>query len=127
MKDKSKMIYEQKNSGDAPNYPAHVNSDLMSNYNSLLRESKLRLYNSKTRKATYAGMLVTIRDELYGGEWPRMTKDLENRLNEKPFIFKIPGKIKSDLKAIERMQHFEESRKINLRDILTLFKKYYDN
>ena len=124
MKDKSKMAYEPKNSGDAPKYFPRENSEGESNYNSMLRNAKIRLYNSKTGKETYLGMLVTIRDALYGGEWSKMKTDLENRLNEKPFIFTIPGKIRSDLKAIARMKNFEESRKINLRDILTSLKKY---
>ena len=64
-------------------------------------------------------MLTTLRDELYEGSWERMWHDLDDRLHERPYIFKLSNKIKADMAAIERMRTYEGAHGINLRDYLT--------
>jgi hypothetical protein len=61
-------------------------------------------------------MLITLRDELYGGSWERMLKDLGDRLKGRPYIFKLVNRIKDDLKRIEKLQEYEEKNKVNLAD-----------
>ncbi|MBI4835014.1 MAG: hypothetical protein HY811_09395 [Planctomycetes bacterium] len=56
--------------------------------------------------------LVTLRDELYGGSWARMIKDLRNRMEEKPYIFKLVNRIQADLRLIEKMRQDECKRKM---------------
>ena len=34
-------------------------------------------------------MLIALRDELYGGSWDQMLKDLQERLKGRPYIFKL--------------------------------------
>ena len=95
-------------------------------YTKILREVDITLYK-KNGEQTNAGMLITLRDELYGGSWEKMAKALNARLNERPYIFKIPNLIKKDLKVIERMKTFEEKEKVNLRDVLKRLEKKYTN
>ena len=64
-------------------------------------------------------MLITLRDELYEGSWERMRHDLDDRLHERPYIFKLSNQIKADLAAIERMRTYEGAHGISLRDYLT--------
>lgn len=61
-------------------------------------------------------MLITLRDELYGGSWVRMLKDLNDRLKGRPYIFKLVARIKEDVKRIDKLQDYEKKNKINLVD-----------
>lgn len=63
-------------------------------------------------------MLITLRNELYGGQWERMLKDLNDRLKGRPYIFKLINRIKSDIKRIEKLQEYEKKHNINLTDYL---------
>lgn len=63
-------------------------------------------------------MLITLRDELYEGDWDSMLKDLEARLNGKPYIFKLVNRIESDIKGIKKIREFEEQNSVNLNDYL---------
>lgn len=63
-------------------------------------------------------MLLTLRDELYGGQWDRMINDLNDRLKGRPFIFKLVNRIKEDLHRIERLQEYETKHGINLADYI---------
>ena len=59
-------------------------------------------------------MLVTLRDELYGGDWGRMLKDLHDRRDGKPYVFKLVNLINEDLARIERLQAYERLHGIDL-------------
>jgi hypothetical protein len=61
-------------------------------------------------------MLISLRDELYAGQWERMIKDLNDRLQGRPYIFKLVNRIKDDLRRIEKMQEYEKKHGINLAD-----------
>lgn len=49
-------------------------------------------------------MLVVLRDELYEGRWDLMKRDLEDRLEGRPYIFKLVHRIQDDLRRIERLE-----------------------
>lgn len=63
-------------------------------------------------------MLVTLRDDLYGGSWDQMLKDLKERLNNKPYIFKLVNRIQDDITRIEKLGDYEKKHKVNLADVL---------
>ena len=59
-------------------------------------------------------LLVTLRNELYEGSWDDMILDLNNRLEGKPYVFKLASRIAVDLARIERLKNFEEMNKVDL-------------
>ena len=61
-------------------------------------------------------MLITLRDELYGGDWVRMLKDLHDRKDGKPYVFKLVNLINEDLARIEKIQSYEKSHGVDLAD-----------
>jgi hypothetical protein len=63
-------------------------------------------------------VLVDARDELYGGAWDELERDLRARLAGKPFIFKLATKIEEDLGRIERLRRFEAARGVDLGEVL---------
>ena len=65
-------------------------------------------------------MLVLLKAQLYDGAWEPMLHDLRNRLNGKPYIFKLVNRIEDDIKRIEEMQKFEAKHNINLADYVEL-------
>jgi len=65
-------------------------------------------------------MLVILKAQLYGGTWEPMLDDLRNRLEGKPYIFKLANRIKDDIKRIEQMRKFEEENNIDLADYVEL-------
>ena len=65
-------------------------------------------------------MLVILKAQLYGGTWEPMLDDLENRLEGKPYIFKLANRIKDDVERIEQMHKFEEEHNIDLTEYVEL-------
>lgn len=65
-------------------------------------------------------MLVVLKAQLYGGSWEPMLDDLQNRLDGKPYIFKLANRIQDDIERIEQMQEFEAEHKIDLADYVDL-------
>lgn len=65
-------------------------------------------------------MLVILKAQLYGGIWEPMLDDLQNRLDGKPYIFKLANRIKDDIKRIEQMQKFEQENNIDLAEYVEL-------
>jgi len=63
-------------------------------------------------------MLVTLRDDLYGGSWDQMLKDLRDRLTNKPYIFKLVNRIQDDINRITKLSDYERKHKINLAGYL---------
>jgi len=59
-------------------------------------------------------MLVTLRDELYDGEWAKMEEDLKDRLLGKPYIFKLVNRIEADIEGLNLLRDYETENKINL-------------
>ncbi len=62
--------------------------------------------------------LLAVRDELYGGAWDELEKDLRARLAGRPYIFRLATKIEEDLERIARLRRFEEERGVDLRKVL---------
>lgn len=65
-------------------------------------------------------MLVLLKSQLYGGRWEPMLEDLQNRLEGKPYIFKLANRIKDDVERIGRMMEFEKKHNIDLADYIKL-------
>jgi hypothetical protein len=63
-------------------------------------------------------MLITLRDELYGGSWDRMLQDLRERLRGRPYIFKLVNRIQDDIERIEKLQDYEKKNGIDLAEFL---------
>ena len=62
--------------------------------------------------------LLVIRDELYGGLWDEMLRDLEARLQAKPYVFKLATRIEDDVVRIRKLRDFEQEHNINLKDYI---------
>ena len=65
-------------------------------------------------------MLVILKSQLYGGQWKPMLEDLENRLEGKPYIFKLANRIKDDVERIRSLQVFEQENGVDLADYVKL-------
>ena len=65
-------------------------------------------------------MLVVLKARLYGGSWEPMLQDLKNRLEGKPYIFKLANRIKDDVERIEEMQAFEAEKGVDLGEYVDL-------
>ena len=65
-------------------------------------------------------MLVILKKQLYGGSWEPMLDDLRNRLDGKPYIFKLANRIQDDIDRIEKLSQFEKEYKIDLTDYVEL-------
>jgi hypothetical protein len=63
-------------------------------------------------------MLLRLRDELYDGRWDSMLADLNDRLQGKPYVFKLAHRIQDDIERIERMNRFERQHGVNLAHYL---------
>jgi hypothetical protein len=59
-------------------------------------------------------MLIRLRDELYEGRWDAMLADLNDRLQGKPYVFKLAHRIQDDIERIERLNRFERQYNVNL-------------
>lgn len=62
--------------------------------------------------------LIIIRDELYDGSWDEMRRDLEDRRDGKPFIYKLINRIEEDLRRIERLSTYEARHGVDLGEFL---------
>jgi len=61
-------------------------------------------------------MLLRLRDELYEGRWEFMLADLRDRLQGKPYVFRLAHPIQDDIARIERLSRFERQHGVNLAD-----------
>ena len=61
-------------------------------------------------------ILVIIRDELYSGSWDEMLEDLRARLESRPYVLKLSGRIESDIERITRLRSMEQENDIDLAD-----------
>ena len=65
-------------------------------------------------------LLVVLKKELYDGSWDEMLADLEARLNNKPYIFKLANRISDDIDRINRLEEFERENEVDLSDYIEL-------
>ena len=64
-------------------------------------------------------MLLTLRDELYKGDWDRMLRDLEDRRQGRPYVFKLVNLINEDIQRIGKLRAYELAHGVNLSDFLS--------
>ena len=65
-------------------------------------------------------LLLLLKAELYEGRWDAMEQDLQDRLQGRPYIFKLASRITDDLSRIERMRAFEDEHQLDLSTIVPL-------
>ena len=49
-------------------------------------------------------LLVALRNDLYKGDWAKMLKDLKDRVETRPYIFRLVNQIHDDIERIEMLQ-----------------------
>ncbi len=79
-------------------------------------EPKKKLAKMEVSLTEEERMLVTLREELYGGSWDRMLEDLNRRLNGKPYIFKLATRIEEDIQVLQRLRRLERRKGIDLAE-----------
>jgi len=65
-------------------------------------------------------LLVVLKKELYEGSWDELLADLQARLSDKPYIFKLASRITDDIDRIKRLDEFEQSNNVDLSDYIEL-------
>jgi hypothetical protein len=65
-------------------------------------------------------MLVVLKKQLYGGSWDSMLEDLNNRLDGKPYVFKLVNRINEDIERINDLKTFEQANGIDLSDYINI-------
>lgn len=65
-------------------------------------------------------LLVICNYELYGGQWELLRADLADRLEGRPYVFKLGERIKEDLERVHRLQELEEKLEIKLCEYVKL-------
>ncbi len=80
--------------------------------------TEARVTDFVSRLSGEEAMLVTLKRELYEGCWTTMLRDLQNRLEGKPYIFKLANRIMDDIKRIEKLKTFEDELQIDLGDFV---------
>jgi hypothetical protein len=65
-------------------------------------------------------MLIALKAQLYGGNWKPMLDDLSNRLDGKPYIFKLVNRINEDVGRITEMKAFEDENGVDLAKCVDL-------
>ncbi|MCP4707357.1 MAG: hypothetical protein GY869_01925 [Planctomycetes bacterium] len=63
-------------------------------------------------------MLIVLQSELYDHSWQSMLDDLRNRLDGKPFIFKLASRIQDDIARIEKLKTLEEKHDFILAEFV---------
>lgn len=62
--------------------------------------------------------LIAVRDELYGGSWDELVRDLEARRGRRPVIFKLNSRLEEDMERIDKLRAFEQRTGADLRALL---------
>ncbi|MBI4835015.1 MAG: hypothetical protein HY811_09400 [Planctomycetes bacterium] len=57
-------------------------------------------------------LLLTLRDNIYGGSWENMIMDLTCRIGEGPDNDKLVERMQSDLQLIEELRQMERENRI---------------
>ncbi len=65
-------------------------------------------------------ILIILKAQLYGGEWELMLADLQNRLEGKPYIFKLANRIQDDIERIKQLRRFEQEHGVDLAEYVRL-------
>lgn len=65
-------------------------------------------------------VLILCNYELYGGRWDLIMHDLVERLEGRPYIFKLGERIREDIERVKKLQTIEEENGIRLGDYVTI-------
>ena len=65
-------------------------------------------------------MLIVLKKQLYSGKWSNMVSDLKNRLQGKPYVFKLVNRINDDIDRIVRLSDFELQNRVDLSKYVEL-------
>jgi len=65
-------------------------------------------------------LLIICNYELYGGRWDLLKQDMLDRLEGRPYVFKLGERIKEDLERVNMLQELEKTHKIKLCDFVEL-------
>ncbi len=93
----------------------HDRSDSTDKNNQLEKSTAMDYISRLTEEEK---MLILLQKELYDGSWDSMMADLQNRLDGKPYIFKLANRIKDDISRIEKLMEFERHNNIRLSEYI---------
>ncbi|MBI3268625.1 MAG: hypothetical protein HYZ53_06355 [Planctomycetes bacterium] len=62
--------------------------------------------------------LLVLRDALYEHSWEPMLKDLQDRLDGRPYTLKLVARIREDLERIRRLEAYERKHGVDLGTLL---------
>jgi len=65
-------------------------------------------------------VLILCNEELYGGRWDLLTCDLVERLEGRPYIFKLGERIRDDIERVRKLRAIEEKWGIRLGDFVKI-------
>ncbi len=81
-------------------------------------DSTARAQEYVSRLTEEEQMLIMLHRELYENSWQAMLNDLRNRLDGKPYIFKLASRIQDDIARIEKLQSFEREHNVKLSEFV---------
>ncbi len=82
-------------------------------------ETKLDAHRDFVGKLTIEDLiLLKLRQELYDGSWSALEKDLQDRLQNRPLIYKIIQRIRTDLERLEKLRAYEQQNNVDLLNLL---------
>jgi len=61
-------------------------------------------------------MLIRLQKELYEGSWEAILTDLSDRLEGRPYVFKLANKVRDDITRIKKLRSLEKQYDIKLSD-----------
>jgi hypothetical protein len=61
-------------------------------------------------------VLIVCTQELYGGQWDLILKDLTARLEGRPYVLKLGQRIREDIDRVQKLQAIEQQYAIKLSD-----------
>jgi hypothetical protein len=62
-------------------------------------------------------MLIRLQKELYECSWDAILADLFNRLEGRPYVFKLANRVRDDITRIKKLKSYEEQYDIKLSDL----------
>ncbi|MBI1370805.1 MAG: hypothetical protein GC162_19400 [Planctomycetes bacterium] len=63
-------------------------------------------------------LLLTLKHQLYDGDWRPMIADLNNRLAGRPHVFRLAERIEDDLRRIQQLCCVEEQYQVELSELI---------
>ncbi len=65
-------------------------------------------------------VLVVCNYELYDGRWDLITHDLLERLEGRPYIFKLGERIRDDIERVKKLRRIEDENGVKLGDFVKI-------